>query len=203
MKIAPLAAFGLACALLWSPVSPARALEAAPPLDTPIDLKVTQANAKEVFQTFGQILSAEAEIDPALAGRTLSIQLERVRVRTALTAACDSVGCEWSFIEGKPGKLSVRAAAAPAAKPADKKKSGLDDRIDIRVKQAKIAEVLRTAGQILSVDVSLDPKVAGEIDLDLTGVAVREVLTRICAQAGCRWSLVEGAKPSLVVTSAK
>lgn len=205
MKKMPLSILTLAFTLLLGPALPARAAD-GPVLDASIDLKLTKAKAEEIFKTFGQILTAEAEVDPALAGRVLTIYLEGVKVRTALTAACEGLGCEWSFVDGKPRKLTVKAVGAPAAKGAEKSETsrpGIDERIDIRIKHAKVVEVLRTAAQILSVELSLDPKVTGEIDLDLTGVPVREVLNRICAEAGCRWNLTEGEKPSLVVTSLK
>jgi type II secretory pathway component GspD/PulD (secretin) len=200
-----LSILGLGCVLLLGRAFPAHSAD-GPLLDASIDLKLTKAEAGEIFKTFGQILTAEAEVDPVLAGRVLTIYLEGVKVRTALTAACEGLGCEWSFVDGKPRKLTVKAVGAPAAKRPEKNEKkipGVDERIDIKLKQAKVADVFRTAGQILSVELSLDPKVTGEIDLDLTAVPVREVLNRICSEVGCRWSLTEGEKPSLVVTSLK
>jgi hypothetical protein len=205
MKKTRLSTLALAGALALGAALPARAAD-SPPLDAAIDIKLTKAKAEEIFKTFGQILSAEAEVDPALAGRILTIYLEGVRVRTALTAACDGLGCDWSFADGKPRRLTVKATGPQAAKApekADGKRPGIDEKIDIKVTRAKIAEVFRTAGEILSVGLDLDPKVSGEIDLDLAGVPVSELLNRLCAAASCRWTLSDGKKPTLTVTSVR
>lgn len=204
MKKARLSTLALAGALLV-PTLPARAAE-PPPLDAAIDIKLTKAKAQEIFKTFGQILSAETEVDPALEGRILTIYLEGVRVRTALTAACDGLGCEWSLADGKPRRLTVRSTGPQVAKAPEKsegRRPGIDEKIDIKVKRAKVVDVFRTAGEILSVALDLDPKVSGEIDLDLTSVPVSELLNRLCASASCRWSLSDGRKPTLTVTSVR
>lgn len=174
-------------------------------LDRSIDFKVTAADSGEVFKTFGQILSAQVTFDPELGGRKVTLQLEKARVRTALGALCDNLGCEWTFVGGKPSKLTFKAASGRAAAEAPEAggEQWLDEKIDITVTAANAVEVLRSAGQILSVEASIDPKIAGTVDFADKGVSVREVLDRICAQVGCSWKLVRGAKTVLTVTSTK
>ena len=198
------------------------------PLDESIDFKVTAAESADVFKTLGEILSAEVTYDPALAGHKLTLYLEKVRLRTTLTVICESLDCQWSLTAGKPARLSFqlapkqpgrrpeeakpsRAGKGPeAAKPAGAgkgtdagKRSGLDEPIDIRVTQASVADLLRTTAQLLSAEASLDPKIGGKLDLDLKSTPVRAVLDRICREAGCRWSLVEGEKTVLQVSALK
>src|SRR6185295_16047792 len=83
---------------------PAWAAASEKDLDKSIDLKVTEADSGEVFKTFGQILGAEVAFDPSLAGKKLTLQLEKVRLRTVLTTACESLGCQWTYSEGPPAK---------------------------------------------------------------------------------------------------
>jgi type II secretory pathway component GspD/PulD (secretin) len=69
-------------------------------LDEPIDLKVTGADLRQVLQTFGQIMSAETEIDPRLVGK-VTFALDNVPVREALNQVCAAGGCTWTLVDGK------------------------------------------------------------------------------------------------------
>jgi len=59
-----------------------------------IDLKVTKADVREVLQTFGQILSAETELDPRITG-TVTFELDNVPCGQALDKICAMAGCDW------------------------------------------------------------------------------------------------------------
>ncbi len=59
-----------------------------------IDLKVTKADVREVLQTFGQILSAETEIDPRITG-TVTFELDNTPCGEALDKICAMAGCDW------------------------------------------------------------------------------------------------------------
>ena len=81
--------------------------------------------------------------------------------------------------------------------------ASLDAAIDLKVKDAKARQLLQTFGQILSVDVRIDPKIAGEVTVDLENTPVRAALDRVCEQIHCRWQVVEGKpRPALVVDPA-
>lgn len=73
-------------------------------LNEAIDMKVTKADARQVLQTFGQILSAEVDLDPKIAG-TVTFELDNVPCSEALDKICAMVGCTWK-VDGS-GKAPV------------------------------------------------------------------------------------------------
>jgi type II secretory pathway component GspD/PulD (secretin) len=77
-------------------------------LDEPIDLKVTKADVRQVLQTFGQIMSAEVDLDPRITG-TVSFELDNVPCGKALDKVCAAAGCEWKLEAGKGRMLRITA----------------------------------------------------------------------------------------------
>lgn len=72
----------------------------------PIDLKVTEAKAREVLRVFAQILGAEPDIAPAISG-TVTVDLEDTPWDQALDAVCGQLDCEWRLSEGEKKVLRV------------------------------------------------------------------------------------------------
>ncbi|HEX2644784.1 MAG TPA: hypothetical protein VHU81_17435 [Thermoanaerobaculia bacterium] len=162
-------------------------------LGAKIALKVEKADPQEVLKTFGQIMSVPVDVDPTLR-QPVSIRLEQVTVRTALNAVCESVGCDWR-LEG--GKLKVTAQPKAPAEPSSP--PSLEKPIDIKITDANLREVLATVAQILSYDLALDPAIQGKITLSIENQGLRSVLDTICAQAACRWRVIEGSRTVLEV----
>jgi type II secretory pathway component GspD/PulD (secretin) len=76
--------------------SPERAARKTLALKEPIDLKVTKADVRQVLQTFGQILSVDADVDPRITG-TVTFELEAIPVGQALDKVCEMAGCTWKI----------------------------------------------------------------------------------------------------------
>lgn len=165
-------------------------------LDQPIDLDVVKAPG--VFDLFARTAGLEPAVDPAIAAKTLTLRIEKVRVRTALDAACDSLDCRWR-VEG--GKLIVEAK--PRTLEPVEKSAQLDEPIDLKVTKARAADVLGTFGEILGVDVDIEDAVGGELTLDLEGIPVRAALEAVCKKLSCRWHIEEGARRRLVFSVKK
>lgn len=166
-------------------------------LDEPIDLDVVKAPG--VFDLFARAAGLEPAVDPAIAAKTLTLRIEKVRVRTALEAACDSLDCRWR-VEG--GKLIVEAKPRTPPEPVEKS-AQLDEPIDLKVTKAQAADVLGTFGEILGVDVDIEDAVGGELTLDLEGIPVRAALEAVCKKLRCRWHIEEGARRRLVFSVKK
>ena len=166
-------------------------------LDEPIDLDVVQALG--MFELFARTAGLELAIDPAVAEKALTLRVERVRVRTALDAACDSLGCRWW---ADAGKLHVEAKAVAPPKAVEKP-ALLDEPIDLAVTKARAADVLRTFGEILGVQVDIEDEVGGEVTLDLQATPVRAALDAVCKRLSCRWHIEEGARRRLVFSARK
>jgi type II secretory pathway component HofQ len=64
----------------------------------PIDLRVTNADARDVLKTFGEILGVKA-VDPAIQGKA-TFNLEGTPWNQALDAVCATAGCDWSLEGG-------------------------------------------------------------------------------------------------------
>jgi type II secretory pathway component GspD/PulD (secretin) len=87
-----------------SPGKPAPSMKSG--LKEPLDLRVTNANGKEILKTFGQILSAEVVLDPAIAG-TVTLDLENTPWDQALDAVCAALSCNWELVEAPMRVLKV------------------------------------------------------------------------------------------------
>jgi type II secretory pathway component GspD/PulD (secretin) len=81
-----------------------------PAIKEAIDLKVTEADGRDVLKTFGEVLDADIAVDPAIKG-TLTLDLEAAPVDQCLDTVCKMLGCEWSFTEGANGRKAVLRVA--------------------------------------------------------------------------------------------
>jgi len=116
-----------------------------------------------------------------------------------LDAVCESIGCRWDVTAGSPAKLHIR----PLAEGTARKKTALEEPIDLKVTGANVLEVLQVFGQIMSADVEIDPRLTGgKVTFELDNVPCGQALDKVCASAGCTWKLVdlEGKKPVLRIT---
>jgi type II secretory pathway component GspD/PulD (secretin) len=93
------------------PAPAGKATPAAPTaVDEPIDLRVTNADGRDVLKTFGELLSAQAEVDPGISG-TVTLDLVNAPCGQALDKVCQVLGCDWLLLEGPPRLLRVTTKA--------------------------------------------------------------------------------------------
>ncbi|MBW8875809.1 MAG: hypothetical protein JF614_12660 [Acidobacteria bacterium] len=184
-------AFALAC------LSAAGARAAENPLDAKVNIALREAAPDDTFRSFAKLLSAEAEVAPALKGK-VTIELRNVRVRTLLDAVCESIGCRWDLQPGNPPKL--RVWPAPAGKTPAATRPIVEEPIDLRVTNADGRDVLKTFGEILSAAPEVDPAITGKVSLDLENTPCGQALDKVCQALGCNWELVEGPPRVLKVT---
>ena len=185
-----LAGLGLAGFLLATP-----AMAAPPgPLDSRIELAVTEADPAELFASIGKMMSSEVVVEAGLVGK-VSIELHNVRVRTILDALCESVGCQWTLDSlARPPKLRVMPGPAEPRPDPLGKQAVSKDPIDLRITEANVQEVLQTFGEILGAKAIVDPAIQGKLSLDLEDTPVDQALSAVCAAAGCDWSYDAAAK---------
>jgi type II secretory pathway component GspD/PulD (secretin) len=166
-------------------------------LDERIDMALKNAAPADLFGTFAKLFgpNAVAVVDPAVRG-PVTIELHNVRARTLLDAVCESIGCRWSVAAATPttpAKLFVVPLPARERGEGAQKKIPIREPIDFKVTQADGRDVLRTFGEILNADVTVEPGVAGQVTLVLENLPVDQTLDAVCKSLGCEWSFTEGA----------
>lgn len=167
-------------------------------LDRRASLDLKDATAEEAFRSIAHVTGVQIDLQ-GLSGERVNVELENVRVRTILTALCDSLGCRWELIDGKPP--TIRIVPVPGERPEPRVKpslAALDAPIDLKVTNASVRDLLETVGQITSTRPILDSAIGGKISLELENTPVRQVLDLVCMSAACEWSL-DAEKGILVV----
>ena len=154
-------------------------------LDKRVSLDLRNATAEEAFRSLARV--AGVQISAEGVSGNVTLELEKVRVRTILTAICDSIGCRWDL---QAGKLRITPLAegerpAPQGRP-----SGpvLDAAIDLKVTDASVRDLLETVGEIMSAKALIDPGIEGKVSLELDNTPLRDVLDIICRTSKCTWS---------------
>lgn len=135
-------------------------------------------------------------VDPAVRA-PVTIRMERVKLRTALTAVCESIDCGWRF-SGRADPPSVEITVYPLGGerpgrpdlPAmGRKPASLDEPIQAYIEQSAAATALGILARINGYQLVLAPELAEkQVKLGLEA-PLRQVLDAACAQIGCSWSV--------------
>ncbi|MEO8505456.1 MAG: hypothetical protein ABI609_16285 [Acidobacteriota bacterium] len=184
---------------------PASTAWSAPPspLDERISIDLADADPGDALRSFSQLTGWKFTVDPAIKTK-LTARLKNVRVRTALDVVCESVGCTWEEVAGNPPTVQVKALETRVSQPGTERQAdvGLNQPISISLRDAAAADVLKSVGQLLDVEVAAAP-FANQISIELKAAPVRQVLDEICRQIHCAWSLdTSGSAPVLRITAA-
>ncbi len=176
-----------------------------------VTLTFNQVPAADVFRPLAKSLGYELHLDPQLQ-ELVTIHVENVTARTALTAICESIGCRWEqhdthlwILTGTSGWASSRTNAKGRALDAQMKAVGqvsglwrvrsLDEElaVDFEFMAFELAEVLRDLASSIRGTVDLAPSLAGrKVTVSIKSATLRQALDAICAQARCRWEMIEG-----------
>lgn len=157
-------------------------------LDQRVSLDIRDATVDEAFRSVARAAGVQIMLD-GVSGKDVTLQLENARVRTVLTALCDNLGCQWDFDDGNPPTLRVTPGPG-AAKPAKTVKASaasLNEKIDLRVTDADVRDLLETTAEIMGARAAIDPGVKGKVTLDLKQAPLRAALDAACESAGCEW----------------
>lgn len=178
----------LVVALLLTPglgMTPSRA-EGTPStsvLNERIDIHLREAAAEEVMKMFGQIFEAEVDLDPGVQG-AVTITLNNVTVRTALTATCESLGCQWRFLPAEPARLIIEPQPQP-----QRAQPGAEAPLTLELDHVTARDAFEAIARISGLHIILEPGVEGELSVSLTDRKVGEVLDQLCRQLDCRWKM--------------
>lgn len=76
-------------------------------IDSPISLKLIDANATTVLEIAAKVIEARLLMDRELAGEKVTINATEVPLSKVLDTICTDLGCEWKLREGVPATLEV------------------------------------------------------------------------------------------------
>jgi type II secretory pathway component GspD/PulD (secretin) len=164
-------------------------------LDRKVSLDLQDATVEEAFRSLAHVAGVQISLE-GVTGEKVSLELENVRVRTILSALCDSLGCRWELAGDK-----LRVVPVPGERPAPRVKPTLESLaavIDLKVTNASVRDLLETVAQIMSARPIIDSAIEGKITLEVENTEVEKVLDTACASARCEWSL-DAEKGILVV----
>ncbi len=146
-----------------------------------IDVALKDASGQKVLQSFGQILEAkEVKIDPSIDG-DLTITLNNARVTTVMDAACDALGCRWTFEDGVL-EFAPDPDYTPPKKADDKAADPLGEPVNLELEDAPIRDVLGAFGRIADMKVKIDPAIQGTMSVQIHDKPAREALEQICKE---------------------
>lgn len=181
-------------------------------LDSSLSLSLRRAAAIEVLMAFAEISGRTLVTPDGLEG-LVTIELDGVRARTALTAVCESLGYRWS--EEEDGTLKVSSwrdgdSKAETKKPAPSEaassagQAAAEVKLDLDLKDAPLPAVFKSFAQILEAELDLSPALGGTVTVKLEKVTALEALDALCRRARCSWKLHEGppGRRTLVVAKA-
>lgn len=188
--------------------------DGASELNERISLDFKDASLQEVFGLFRDILGSDVEIDPDWDER-ISIKFNNITIRTALNALCESGGCQWELVEGKPPVLRITTDGMqeidpddePTLERIDKEKELepidiLDRSVNLDLVDARAPVVLQLIARTLGAELDLDESLTDEkISIVSPDESLRAVLEQICNDLDCEWKLLaaDELRPMLLV----
>ena len=169
----------LVSAALLSPV----AASAAPDLqEDPISLDLASADLREVLRSFELMSESRLKLDPAVDGE-VTVRLSKVTWRTALSAVCETAGCDWRLTGASPRLLEVRPRSS------GRSPEGLDAPLRLKLDDLPAADVLTALAVQAGRSIDLEGEFTSPMSLTLDGVSVETALDALCEALACDWSL--------------
>jgi len=144
-----------------------------------LSLDLREAPVREFFDSFRHFGGAEVEIDPKITG-VISIRLDNVTAGTALTAACESVGCVWSQADGV---LRFVAVETPVPEETTERQSFAP--VTLTLDDADATYAFKAIAELVDAELVLDPKVEGRVTITLEQAELEIAVQEICQQVDC------------------
>jgi type II secretory pathway component GspD/PulD (secretin) len=176
-----------------------------------ISLSLKDASVKKVLDLYKDLLGAEVDYQCA-EDRKITISFEELKVRTSLSAICESAGLDWTLVPGPPAVL--RITCAPNAPQGEVKRKVIkveerggspgagegqavaevrvrktvsdqgqtDVAVTINLKKADLADSMKMAARLLDAKLVMDAALAGQT----VTLQMNEVPIREFLDAACK-----------------
>ena len=177
----------------------ASAEKAASSLETRINIDLREPKVEEVFRVFAMFAGASLELDARVDGTLKALTLDNVTVRTALNAACESVGCRWELVSSPDSVLVITPAdAAETVAPAPP--VTLAEPVNLSLSGAMAQAVFGSFATILGCELELDEALRGlPVTIEVESDPISEALEQTCDLLNCAWERVESDRCRLRV----
>lgn len=167
----------------------------------------------DVFPAMARSLGYDISMDSNLRA-LVTFHAENVKAQTALTAICESVGCQWRLegnrliVEAIKEEITILRNRAEQVRLSGTvgmslpSVRGLDDELpfDITWSPMDLHAALFTLARMYETEVDLAPALKGRrVALSIKSATLRQALDAVCVVAGCRWELVNTPRRTLRV----
>jgi len=183
------------------------------PLAGRVSIDLRDASPADLFGSFESVLydtvhrhvpgierdAVRIVLDPGIR-EPVTVCLQNVTLRTAITAVCESIDCAWEF-KGRSGPFRIeitvrpleRAAARAAEAPAEgSRPASLDEPIHAQFEKAEAGMLFGIVSRMSGYQVVVAPELTAKIvSIDLEA-PLRNVFDAICKQVQCSWSVRDG-----------
>lgn len=167
-----------------------RALQARTSLD------LDGARLADVLKTLEQLSGCRFTVTPRGPTGPITLNVQNVRLRTALDAICDGLGGTWN-IDARSMPATVHIDI-PETSPRRDDAISIDQPITLRLADADLRDVLRSCARLLGVRVDMTAGVCGTVTLDVRKSPLSKLLDEACRQTHCSWRLDSSANESVL-----
>lgn len=159
--------------------------EAKKPRQARVEIDVSgEQELRPVFEKLAAALGVELVSFESRRGKELTLRLENVTARTALQAACESLGCRWSVDD-----RGLSVSYPPRAEPPE---DFLSSPVTISLADAELGRVLGGLANLSGLALEMDEALAGrQVTLEVHDRAFGEAMDELCAAVACSWSVEE------------
>lgn len=156
-----------------------------------VDIDVAGAPSRDVFEILARALGVGLQLEMHVGDR-LTMRLQNVSAKTALEAACESLGTSWRI---EDGKLIVEHASPPP-RPVG---ALLDETVGISLVEAEVSKVVAPMAHMAGIEVEIDGDLGSQrVSIEMEQGTFREALERLCEAASCTWSLEERSEATVL-----
>jgi type II secretory pathway component GspD/PulD (secretin) len=157
-----------------------------PAFERRVWVDVENEDLRNVVSTLGSMVDPGRVIADTLHGR-VTVRLENVTLRTALTAICESAGCTWEVVGDGPGRLRFAGVPLPPTPtPIDPGSTP----VSLVFQRTPIAGVVDALARMAGLRLVADPPLSTEpLTLQLQEAHLDDVLDTLCKLQGLEWRI--------------
>lgn len=159
-------------------------------LDDKISLDLDGAAFSDVLKTLEELSGFKIAIRSRGPVGPITLNVQNVRLRTALDAVCDGLSATWA-LDSRSNPATIHVDVPSGSGDRDETLT-LDQPITLRLADADARDVLRSCARLLGVRTEMSTGVCGTVTLDARETPLSRFLDEVCRQSHCRWNLDRG-----------